>query len=306
MTRLAFAFGAGLLSPLNPCGFALLPAYLVYYLGASEEFPRPVIECVSQGLSVGGALSVGFGGVFVLAGLLISLGLRSLITLVPIGAVVIGVVLAAIGVAMLAGRRVSFLDKHQLSPGGGAGFRHIVVFGAGYAFASLACTIAVLLAVIAVALNAHNPAQLVGVFLAYGIGAATLLMALTLSAALAKESLLVGTRRLLPFVERVSAALLVLAGVYLVLTNLPVLKGTALADGLFAWVSGMSARLSNLVGPYWKAFLPLTGALGVLVGITVWRQRGVSPGSARSEEVQECEGCQQTHTSPPTAGSGPA
>ena len=321
MTRLAFAFGAGLLSPLNPCGFALLPAYLVYYLGAGEESQHPLLDRVSQGLSVGGALSVGFGGVFVLGGLLVSLGLRSLITAVPIGAVVIGVVLAAIGVAMLAGRRLAFLAKRQPSPGSGVGYRHIVVFGAGYAFASLACTIAVLLAVIAVALGAHNPAQLVGVFLAYGTGAATLLMALTVSAALAKQSMLAGTRRLLPFVERVSAALLVASGAYLVLTNLPGLKSTALAGDLFARVSGLSSRLSNLVDPHWHAFLPVAGALGALVGITVWRRRR-SPGSrrradnardcvdgvdepvARSQQAPGCEACALPSASPSAARAG--
>lgn len=273
MTRLAFAFVAGLLSPLNPCGFALLPAYLAYYLGAGQESRRPLLERLSHGLGVGGALSAGFASVFVVGGLLISLGLRSLITLVPIGAVVIGVILAALGVVMLSGRRVAFRPKRQLSPGSGSGYRHIVVFGAGYAFASLACTIAVLLAVITVALGAHNPAQLVGVFVAYGTGAATLLMALTLSAALAKQSLHAGSRRLLPFVERVGAVLLIASGAYLLITNLPGLNHTALASGLSARVSGLSARLTNLVDPHWQYFLPVAAALAVLVGITLWLRR---------------------------------
>ncbi|WP_430522855.1 hypothetical protein [Mycolicibacterium poriferae] len=28
---LALAFGAGMLAPVNPCGFAVLPAFLAYY-----------------------------------------------------------------------------------------------------------------------------------------------------------------------------------------------------------------------------------------------------------------------------------
>lgn len=296
MTRLAFAFAAGVLSPLNPCGFALLPAYLAYYLGAGEAQPRPMLDRVSQGLAVGGALSAGFAGVFVLGGLLISLGLRSLISAVPIGAVVIGVVLAGVGALMLAGRRAGFLTrfltKRQVSPGSGTRYRHIVVFGAGYAFASLACTIAVLLAVIAVALGAHNPAQLVGVLVAYGTGAATLLMALTLSAALAKQSLQTGTRRLLPFVERVAAVLLILSGAYLVLTNLPGLDHTAVASGIYARVSGLSSRLANLVDPHWQAFVPVAGALAALVGVALWRRRRSSgPRRERFEESQACASC---------------
>ena len=30
------AFGAGLLATVNPCGFALLPGFLSFYLGGSE------------------------------------------------------------------------------------------------------------------------------------------------------------------------------------------------------------------------------------------------------------------------------
>ena len=34
---LAFAFGAGLLATVNPCGLALLPGFLGVYLGAGER-----------------------------------------------------------------------------------------------------------------------------------------------------------------------------------------------------------------------------------------------------------------------------
>lgn len=36
MSRLAFAFGAGLLSPVNPCGFAMPPAFVGYYMGNAD------------------------------------------------------------------------------------------------------------------------------------------------------------------------------------------------------------------------------------------------------------------------------
>jgi hypothetical protein len=32
-----FAFGVGMVAAVNPCGFAMLPAYLSLYLGAHEE-----------------------------------------------------------------------------------------------------------------------------------------------------------------------------------------------------------------------------------------------------------------------------
>ena len=32
-----FAFTAGLLSTVNPCGFAMLPAYLSFFMGLEDE-----------------------------------------------------------------------------------------------------------------------------------------------------------------------------------------------------------------------------------------------------------------------------
>src|SRR6185312_4342948 len=37
---LGYAFGAGMVAAVNPCGFALLPAYLMLYLGDASEAKR--------------------------------------------------------------------------------------------------------------------------------------------------------------------------------------------------------------------------------------------------------------------------
>ena len=38
--RLAYAFTVGMVAAVNPCGFALLPAYLAYYLGLTDDTPE--------------------------------------------------------------------------------------------------------------------------------------------------------------------------------------------------------------------------------------------------------------------------
>lgn len=58
---LAFAFGAGLVSPLNPCRFGLLPAFFGYQLGDEERSgPTTVPKRLWRGLVTGGAVSAGF------------------------------------------------------------------------------------------------------------------------------------------------------------------------------------------------------------------------------------------------------
>lgn len=119
---------------------------------------------------------------------------------VPWAAVGIGVVLAAFGVALLAGRKLALPASERLRPGEVREFRRMVVFGVGYAVASLSCTIAVLLAVVAQALATANPLAMVGVFAAYAAGAATVLTGLSRSVALAGGGVARALRRTLPLV----------------------------------------------------------------------------------------------------------
>ena len=37
---LTLAFSAGMVATLNPCGFAMLPAYLSYFMGLQDEEER--------------------------------------------------------------------------------------------------------------------------------------------------------------------------------------------------------------------------------------------------------------------------
>ena len=54
---LALAFGAGMLAPVNPCGFAVLPAFLAYAVdtGDGQADARPgALSRLAGGLRAGG------------------------------------------------------------------------------------------------------------------------------------------------------------------------------------------------------------------------------------------------------------
>ncbi len=57
---LAYAFGVGMVATFNPCGFAMLPAYLSYFLGieSKETTPRR-LPTVVRGLAVGLVMTLG-------------------------------------------------------------------------------------------------------------------------------------------------------------------------------------------------------------------------------------------------------
>lgn len=268
MTTLVLAYGAGLLSTVNPCGFALLPAFLAYYIGERDAGPTPtVLTRIARGFVVGLSVSAGFAGVFVIAGVLLSVGLRTLVSAIPWAAVAIGGLLAIVGIAMLAGRHVGITVAARFEQGS-RGQRQAVLFGGAFALASLSCTVAVYLAVIAQALASGSAAQLIGVFIAYSAGATTILLSLTIATALARGALVRWVRRVLPLVERLAGILLLLSGAYLIAYWLPQLvhPGSLAPQSVAAIPEQISATLTAFVSGHQAVFAGLAAAL-LLVGI---------------------------------------
>lgn len=273
-TALPFAFAAGLLATVNPCGFTMLPSFLTFYLGAHENGDQDsLLARARQGLTVGAVLSISFGAVFVVAGLLVSAGLRAVIEIVPWVAVAVALALLAVGAAMLAGRHVGLTSASRVgvTAGSRGGHRRVALFGVTYALASLSCTLAVFLVVVGQALAVADPVQLVAVFGAYTAGSASLLIALSLSAALAKGALARTVRRLLPAINRISGALLVGSAVYLLLYWLPSLSGGAPAAESAA--ARATKRISAVLADFFNAnaevFAGLLGALALLAAVVV-------------------------------------
>lgn len=275
---LAFAFGAGLVSPLNPCGFGLLPAFLGYQLGGERRGDAALVTRLGRGLAAGGAVSVGFAGVLVSVALLVALGLRPLLHLVPAAGLAVGVLLVGAGVAVLAGRRVSAGRLARwgplgrlgtVRPGSGGDTSRLVAFGAGYAVASVACTLAILLAVVGQALATGSFPAMVAVLAAYGAGAATLLTSLTVSTAVAGSVLSARLRRALPFSGPLAGTLLVLSGAYLVATRLGGVQNTGAVRTVTGWVDGASARASALVQSVYLWFIPVLVGLLLLAALLV-------------------------------------
>ena len=248
-STLAFAFGAGMVSTVNPCGFAMLPAFLAYYVGATrEDQPRSMVAKLALGLRTGAAVSAGFVAVFTVVGLLVAAGLRFLIGAVPWFAVVIGVVLVLLGLLLVFGGRLPVRLNANRILRGGDGPGSMTTFGAAYAVASLSCTLAVLLAVIGSTLASSSVLLLLGVFAAYGAGASTILLLLTVSTALASGALERGLRRFARYIDRVAGAILALSGAYLITYWVPVLVGSRPNNTLSGSTSGISGRLQALVG----------------------------------------------------------
>lgn len=224
-----FAFGAGVVAAVNPCGFAMLPAYLSLYLGGQEEAfeKRSALSRTARAVGIGGTVSAGFLLLFGLAGVIVAAGGRAILGSMPWVGALIGVALIGMGLLMLAGRSFDTGLFERLATRVGdpteMRARGFFLFGLAYGLASLSCTLPVFLAVMGGGLTAASFASGAGQFASYGLGMTAVLMTLTLALALFKGGLVRRMRGVVPYVPLVSAVLLVLAGGYIVFYWWPVI-----------------------------------------------------------------------------------
>lgn len=218
----SYAFGAGMVSTVNPCGFAMLPAYLSLYLGARDGtfYQRSIGLRALKALFVGLTASAGFVVLFAVVGAGVSAGGRVLISAMPWIAMVIGGALVALGLGMLAGRTVSAASlarvAGRIGNPGATGVVGFFVFGVAFAAASLSCTLPIFLMVLGSALTSGGFLSGLAQFISYGLGMGLVLTALTLAVALFKEGMVAsGLRGVLPYAERAAAVLVLLSGTYI-------------------------------------------------------------------------------------------
>jgi cytochrome c biogenesis protein CcdA len=207
----ALALAAGMAATVNPCGFALLPAYLAAFLGDDDQRGA---RAVPRAFAVSGAVTAGFVAVFATFGLIVTPLALSVERYLPWATIVIGIALVGLGVSLARGKE---LQAHipKLNKGGRDGtLPSMFLYGVSYAVASLSCTIGPFLAVTSTTFRSANLVSGVGVFVAYALGMGVVVTALTVAVALAKAGLVSRLRQAMPYVSRASGYLLVVAGAY--------------------------------------------------------------------------------------------
>jgi cytochrome c biogenesis protein CcdA len=253
---LGYAFGAGMVATVNPCGFAMLPAYLGLYLGSRELASSPgaerrgiysspgaeqrgihsmpssavttsykptlaetVLGQMTRALGVTAGVAGGFVLLFGSVGLLLSAGGQLIIRFVPWIALIIGIALVFMGLAMLRGWHLSapFVAQltNRLGNPGTTTIWGFFLFGVAYALTSLSCTLPVFLAVVGSSLTTQGFTAMALQFVSYSLGMGLVILILTLGMALFKGATIGFLHRTLPIVERLSAILLILAGAYI-------------------------------------------------------------------------------------------
>ncbi|MET0158949.1 MAG: cytochrome c biogenesis protein CcdA, partial [Acidimicrobiales bacterium] len=110
---LALAFTAGMVATVNPCGFAMLPAYLTFFLGldagAADEDAR---AGVARALAVGAVVTLGFVAVFTTIGAMIAHLSLAIDEWFPWMTIVVGLAVLSLGIALLGGFELRLALPH--------------------------------------------------------------------------------------------------------------------------------------------------------------------------------------------------
>jgi cytochrome c biogenesis protein CcdA len=208
----ALALAAGMAATVNPCGFAMLPAYLAMFL--QEENGDSRSAGVGRAFAVSATLTAGFVVVFGLFGVAIAPLAVSIERHLPWVTIVIGLGLIVVGISLAAGREFLVRLPKVARGGTDGGLRSMFLFGVSYAVASLSCTIGPFLAVTSTSLSSRTTLSGIALFVTYAIGMGLVVTGLTVAVALARKGLLARIRRSTPYISRFSGVLLVVAGAY--------------------------------------------------------------------------------------------
>lgn len=267
----ALALGAGMLAALNPCGFALLPAYLSLLVTGDQ--PTRLVA-VFRALRMTAAMTAGFLLVFAAFGFVVAPLASSAQRYLPWATVVIGLLLLAAGGWLLAGRSLPGAKPRR---GGGApvtgSMRSMLGFGVSYATASLTCTIAPFLAVVVSAFRSGSTVEGLGLFVLYAAGMGFVVGTAAVAVALAQQSLVRGARSLGRWVPTIAGVLLLVVGAYVAYYGwweIRVLRGDATDDPVIEAAAAVQRSLANAVasiGP--TVVLLVTGALAAALALAL-------------------------------------
>jgi cytochrome c biogenesis protein CcdA len=211
----AYSFLLGILAAVNPCGFVLLPTYLLFFLGMREETDLGTSERIRRALVVSSGVSVGFLGVFLVIGIISRLFTQWIELNAKYASFLIGVALLIAGLRMITGWIPKFAMP-QIGGGQNRNFRAMTIYGVAYAVASIGCTIGFLTTAVFGSIAVNGFVSGVISIVLYGLGMAMLVMALTVSLAFAKTGLITMIKSRMRIVERFGAVLVTFTGFYLI------------------------------------------------------------------------------------------
>jgi cytochrome c-type biogenesis protein len=211
-----YAFAAGMVASMNPCGVLMLPSYVLYQLNALPS-ESSLGRRVLRGAGVALAVTVGFLITFAVAGSVITAGGRWLVQAFPYAGLMVGIAMTGLGIWLLVTHRsFGFAAAGRLRIERSHSLLNRVGFGVVFAVGSLSCTLPIFLVVVGSSLTGEGWVSSLGQFVGYALGMGAVITAVTVGTAALQDAVAKQLQRFSGFVHRFGALFLIGSGVYLV------------------------------------------------------------------------------------------
>ncbi len=233
MVLLAMTFAIGVMSFFSPCNFPMLPSYITYYLsrdenkeekegksGKNEEVKEDrkaspnVARAGMRGAGFGSVTASGFFVVFLALGVPISFASGDIMKYLPWMTLIVGIALFVVGILMLANVNMSVVIPMKAPMK--RSILSFFVFGIGYALASTGCVLPLFIMVTMMALSSGGFATAFVVFIVYALGMGIVMVIVSVLVATSKELMINKLQAMMPYVKKVSGAILIAAGAYMI------------------------------------------------------------------------------------------
>ena len=271
---LTFAFIPGILAAFNPCGFAMLPTYLVFFIGASTDEETNRAKNLFRGLTVGLILAVAFllffGAIGAISSNFVSSG--TIEKQLQWATFILGILMVPLGFYMVSGHEIS-LRLPRLDKGGKSRSTvSIFLFGISFAIVSLGCTAPVFFAAVVSSFSSDGIISGISSYVAYGAGLSVVVLTLTVAMAMARTEIAVLMRKVLPHIGRISGIFLIGAGIFLAFYGwweIQVQRGNFESNWLVDTSQEFQSSIGNWINEVGATRLAVAAML-IVVALVVW------------------------------------
>ena len=212
--NLSLAYSAGLLAVLAPCSLPMLPGFVAYYMNA-EGRENNMFSAITFGLLT----VLGFLSVFMVIGILPSFAINTVASRIKLVTPFIGVILIILGLGHMFSDIFYRIPTLQLASPEGTGYKAFYIYGLGYGAASMACSFPVFVLLVLQASTAGGFVGIIGMFVVYGLGAATVIIPLSIALTFSRELIYRRLMQLMPHMKKINAFILIIAGLYMILSS---------------------------------------------------------------------------------------
>lgn len=212
----SFAFSAGMIATVNPCGFIMLPSFAAFYLASDDGGPRPLAARLTRAGQMGLLVSIAFVLTFATVGLAVTAAGNQLIAWSYWAGLGIGIALTCFGAYQLVTRRSVFsnltssvrVSRSRTATG-------VLTFGFAYALVSLGCTLPIFMLVVGSVFTSQTDyVTSTWRFVQYGAGMGVVLVLVAMGVAIARQPVVRFLSGALPYIHALANLALVLAGSY--------------------------------------------------------------------------------------------